>query len=411
MSTSENIRNAIPANAANLLWKSNLNELDHNITFSYACKESFFAISSRSSSLTGAGSQVLERYITEDLADSSAATIRNVRYIMRCFLWHLAQSDLGLQAGKLNSFGPLWAMHRGRSVFNMAPGELHALRLAYKPVLVAYLAELGSRQTRMACYQGQQNPPPTVSWATLTRYLSVIKRFFDYVEDRYGLPSPARHIQAPKAPVAIRRRKRNQRLSDDQVRQLLDVVDSYPLTTADLRNRAIIYLLLYTGRRTAELARANVEDVTVEGGHRVLYYQGKGQAEKGQFTVLHPDAARALDDYLALRGVQLNGVPLLVSESDRSRGKRLTTRSFSYAVKHALKAIGLGEANVYTAHGLRRTFTSHLCDLGVPDHDIADARGDANLAMIRVYRQTQKRLKDPAELRVCYRPKNSSCQD
>ena len=364
---------------------------------------SFFAFNPKTGCPAGAGAQVIERYITDDLAGAANATVRNVRYILQGFLWYLAQADLQLPVGRLCAFDPLWAMHQGRSLFDMQPGELHALRMAYKPVLTAYLADLGSRQTRMQCYQGQRDAAPTVSRATVTRYLSAIKKFFAYIEDRYGLPSPARQLQAPKVEVTKKRRQRNQRLSDEQVRALLDVADAMPKKVTGQRDRAIIYLLLYTGRRTAELAKANVEDIMVEGGHRVLYYQGKGHNDKAQFTVLHPEAARALDDYLAHRGVLLDGSPLFISESDRSRGNRLSTRSISHCVKQALKAIGLGEANVFTAHGLRRTFTSHLCDLGVPDHEIADARGDASLDMIRVYRQTQKRLANPAELKVSYR--------
>ena len=345
---------------------------------------------------------LVDHYIKYTTAGYAETSKRNVHYILLDFMRYLNCSELQLPTSSTPALAPLFAMHSGADPNSLPRLQLKELQQAYRGLLMLYIADLATRKTRMTCYRNSGDQPPSVSRVTVSRYASVIRQYFAYLDDRFGLPSPARNVKVPRPETAIRRCKRNQRLTDEQVRQLLDLVDKYPMTSTGRRDRAIIYLLLYSGRRTIELSRADIGDLDIQGEHRVLWYQGKGHDSKNQFSVLHPAADNALEDYLETRLSMSVDQPMLISESDRSSGKRLATRSISHVVKCALKGIGLDDANVYTAHGLRRTFTSHLCDLDVPDHEIADARGDSNLAMIRIYRQTMKRLADPAELKIDY---------
>lgn len=367
------------------------------------CPATLFALDRRTGLPSGAGARILERFVTEELQDAAPVTIQNYKHILRDVLRHLAEHEIVLPMGTVKAIEPLVWMLDGQAVFGLAPDGMQMLRVQYKELLQKYLGALAARQSHMSCYKGQPDQAPTVSHHTVTRYATVLRRFFAWYEERYGLVSPARRLKAPKSPAGQRRRQRNQRLSDNQAVQLLQYADALPTTLIGRRDRALIYLLLYSGRRTVELARADVHDLAVENGRRVLWYQGKGHASKDAFGVLHPEAATALDGYLSLRRTMHDHAALFPSYSDRSRGQRLTTRTISFIVKQAMKSIGLAEAHVYTAHGLRRTFTSHLCDRGVDDHAIADARGDSSLGMVRVYRQTNKRLADPAELKIHFR--------
>lgn len=180
---------------------------------------------------------------------------------------------------------------------------------------------------------------------TVGSYITVVRKFYEWTESNKIYPNVAKGVKSPTRIQAFRKRP----LSVEQINRLLDY-----FSNKDTRDYAIVNLLLRTGLRTIEVVRANVEDITFKGSQRVLLIQGKGRVDKDDFVILTDKTFEPIRRYLDTRGKVSGSEPLFVSNSNNSKGNRLTTRTISYIVKEGLKEIGLDE-RCFTAHSLRHT--------------------------------------------------------
>lgn len=180
-------------------------------------------------------------------------------------------------------------------------------------------------------------------------YIFVVRRFFTWTEAMGIYPNIAGKIQGAKID---REAKHKNRLSDTQVLQLTDSIDTS--TIRGLRDYAIIKLILSNGLRDIEIQRANVEDVQEIDGTPYIYLQGKGIEDKTQIMPMHYDTKEAIDRYLEARGTAEPKAPLFISLNHSTHGERLTIRSISRLCKNALINIGIDNER-YTAHSLRHT--------------------------------------------------------
>lgn len=155
---------------------------------------------------------------------------------------------------------------------------------------------------------------------TISLYLSAIRLFYCWLEE-HGNKNVARSIKGEKIKKAFKKEP----LTRSQVSDLLGAVSSP-------RDKAIISLMIFTGVRTIELVRANIEDIGNRGDKTVLYIQGKGHAEKDDFVILETPVLATVQNYLSDRTIKI-GDPLFVSE----QGKRLHGGSISRIVKRALR--------------------------------------------------------------------------
>jgi integrase/recombinase XerC/integrase/recombinase XerD len=180
---------------------------------------------------------------------------------------------------------------------------------------------------------------------TVGSYITVVRKFYEWTESNKIYPNVAKGVKSPTRIQAFRKRP----LSVEQINRLLDY-----FSNKDIRDYAIVNLLLRTGLRTIEVVRANVEDITFKGSQRVLLIQGKGRVDKDDFVILTDKTFEPIRRYLDTRGKVSGSEPLFISNSNNSKGNRLTTRTISYIVKEGLKEIGLDE-RCFTAHSLRHT--------------------------------------------------------
>lgn len=178
---------------------------------------------------------------------------------------------------------------------------------------------------------------------SVSSYLTSISKFYAWTESRKVYPNIANGVHSPKRGKAFMK----QHLSEDKVRELLSHFE------CNIRDFAIVNLLLRTGLRTVELVRADVGDIVFKGDRRVLLVWGKGRDAKDSFVVLSKKAWEPIRRYLDTRHA-LPGEPLFTSSSHRNTGGRLTTRTVSYICKEGMKAIGLDD-RAFTAHSLRHT--------------------------------------------------------
>lgn len=228
-----------------------------------------------------------------------------------------------------------------------------------------------------------------MSSLSVATYLGSVRRFYEWCESQKLYPNISKGVRAPRRKQQFRKES----LSKDQCRSLLD---HYKY---DIRNYAIISLLLGAGLRTIELVRANVEDLSIKDGKQILYVHGKGKSDKSDYVKLPEHTFNAISYYLSRRLKPMVKEPLFVSTSNNSFNQRLSTRTISKIVKEGLKAIGLDSRNL-TAHSLRHTTAVSIIKAGLPIEYAQHALRHASIATTQIYLtsiQDEVRLKDNTE--------------
>ncbi len=183
---------------------------------------------------------------------------------------------------------------------------------------------------------------------SVSSYLTVVRKLFEWLEAEKVYPNVARGIKGTKKARGFRK----DTLTPGQLKEALEQMDRS--TLEGLRDYALFNLLVRTGLRTVEVSRAQVGDLRQEAGEAVLWIQGKGRDSKDDFVLLTSEALRPLQQYLSTRGRLSDAAPLFASLSDKNTGQPLTTRSISRIIKQALQAVGLDSSRL-TAHSLRHT--------------------------------------------------------
>ena len=209
-------------------------------------------------------------------------------------------------------------------------------------------------------YKGYLEKELKLSPLTVSSYIVALRKFYEWTEAEKLYPNIAKGIKTPPRSQTFEKGF----LSDTKSRELLSHFEG-----VSLRDYAIVNLMLRTGLRTIEVARATVGDICFMGEQRVLKVWGKGktEGEKGKgfnFVVLTDKSYLPIRNYLeAARKGAKAGEPLFTSTSHQNSGQQLTTRTISGICKDGLKAIGL-DGKEYTAHSLRHTTASSLLEHG-----------------------------------------------
>ena len=231
------------------------------------------------------------------------------------------------------------------------------------------------------------------STKTRSLYLVAVRRFYEWAESYKLYPNIAKDvkIKADKVDEFIKRP-----LTDDQARKFLDYFyNKRENSSADLRDYAIVFLMLCTGLRTVEVTRLLVGDVCQDGGEYLLKVWGKGRNisdKEKDFQVLDEEFIKVLSEYMRTRQNVDNSSYMFVSESRNNKGGQLTTRAVSAICKEGLKAIGL-DSKEYTAHSLRHTVGTGLLLDGVSMEEIRKVLRHKDVSTTERYTRTVERWK------------------
>lgn len=245
--------------------------------------------------------------------------------------------------------------------FDWVESRGYSLNTMTRPQVIEYKNDLESRG---------------MSALTITSYITSVRLFYQWVEAEGVYPNIAKVLNLPKR----KKEFRHQPLGPQQAQSLLREVRQ----TDSLRDFALINLMLRTGLRCIEATRLNVEDIAYKGGQRVLLVKGKGRDEKDNFVILTDRAYQPIQDYLRERGPVRPSDPMFVSESNRDRGSRMTTRSVSRIAKTNLSGIGLTD-KVFTAHSLRHTTAVSILRAGGTLEDCQLTLRHSNPATTEIY--------------------------
>lgn len=217
-----------------------------------------------------------------------------------------------------------------------------------------------------------------LSSLTLSGYMTVVRKFFEYLESTIGYQNVAKGIKGAKRSKGFRKDP----LTVEQIREMLAHIDTS--TIQSKRDYAMLNLMLRTGLRTIEIIRADIRDMRQQSGEAVLWIHGKGRDAKDEFVLLTQDTLKPIYEYINVKGKVNDSDPLFASESDRNKNERLTTRSIRRIVKKYLRDIHL-DSDRLTAHSLRHTFATIALINGAPLLQVKEAMRHNSIETTMVY--------------------------
>lgn len=291
-----------------------------------------------------------------------------------------------------------------RLFLNWLKGKSYALNQVDRSIIIQYKAALLANG---------------LSGLTVGSYLTTVRKFYEWAEANKLYPNVARGVKSPKRKQQFRR----QPLTAEQGKNLLTTADpsaqrpeGQPAPPDQeqlqaLRDHAIASLLLRTGLRTIELIRADVGDISLKAGKRILKIQGKGRDEKDDFVILTDKTYKPIRLYLINRS-EVSGKtarrkpdlsePLFVSHSNNNRDGRLTTRTIRQIAKRQLQDIGIDSPD-YTAHSFRHSTAVNILLNGGSIEEAQGVLRHASPTTTQIYTHTikeQMRLARASEERL-----------
>lgn len=229
---------------------------------------------------------------------------------------------------------------------------------------------------------------------TVSAYIIAVRKMFQWTESEHLYANIASQIKGQKKPKGFKK----DALSVNQARKLLTDMETETLSGA--RDYALVNLLVRTGLRTIETARANVEDIRQQGEQAVLYIQGKGRDSKDDLVILTEETLEPIRAYISMRGQGVkDSSPLFISHSDRNYGERLTTRSISRIVKDRLQASGLDDRRL-TAHSLRHTAVTFSLIGGASIQEAQTLARHSDINTTLIYAHNLDRISKAPELKI-----------
>lgn len=235
----------------------------------------------------------------------------------------------------------------------------------------------------------------SLSSLTISGYIVVVRKFFEYLEGIKFYPNIARGIKGMKRSKGFRKDP----LTLRQIQLLLNGIKQD--SPQGIRDFAIINLLIRTGLRTIEIIRTNIGDIRQESGEEVLWIQGKGRDTKDEFVLLTNETLEPIQTYLQKRErkTKKENSPLFMSHSDRNFGKRLTTRSISRIVKENLRRVGIDSSRI-TAHSLRHTAITLALQAGASIQEAQALGRHANINTTMIYAHNINRITHAPERKI-----------
>jgi site-specific recombinase XerD len=271
-------------------------------------------------------------------------------------------------------------LHRRNCKFTTLSSRLTALQL-----FLSFIEGLGktrieeiTREDLEAFVEHEQDRGLTM--VSVKTRLSAMYAFLRFWHDK-GVVSPellARKIRL-RLPEPLPRA-----IDPDDVNRLLAVLD-------EVRDRAMILVLLRTGMRIGELLDTHVTDVNLAERKIAIY-----EAEKngvGRVVYISNDALCALRAWLRKR--EPNNVLLFYGKGRSS----LTYHGARLMFMKYLKKAGLGHKG-YSLHCLRHTFASEMLNAGMRLEYLQPLLGHSNIEVTRRYAKLTDKTREEEYFRA-----------
>ncbi len=228
--------------------------------------------------------------------------------------------------------------------------------------------------------------------STVNAYLSAVRGLYAWLEAEGIMPNIAASVKGCKRSA----HSSKDALTLAQVRELLADVPAEGASLKALRDYAMVNLMARRGLRCIEVVRANIGDVRQVAGQAVLFVQGKGYSDKGEFVVLNESVLRPLYRYLEARGCRDPEAPLFASTANRNNGQRVTTDTVADVVKAAYSRHGIAGAGL-TAHSLRHTAVTLALLADAPLQEVQAMARHRSINTTMIYAHNLRRMDAGAE--------------
>ena len=284
-------------------------------------------------------------------------------------------------------------------------GVLEAWRLGLRDVtkdhLHAYRAWLAEEEV-----PGLVTKEQACAIATVSRKIAVCRQFFAEALDR-GLVevNPAARLRG----FSVSQESKTLGLTKVQAKELIDSIK--PDTLLNLRDRAMLSLMVRTGLRRMDVIGATLGAMSQRDGHTVLFVVSKRNKER--IVKIPVDVARSLTAWREAAKAFREESPataLFCSLVKEGRGERclykgresakgcgqspLSEKAIWKIVEKRVKAAGI-TARI-TPHSTRHTFITLALDGGAPLHKVQVAAGHADPRTTERYWRTKENLDDNA---------------
>ena len=237
------------------------------------------------------------------------------------------------------------------------------------------------------------------SASTIQLYVTAAKIFFRWLAQEQIFPNIADNL---KTGIKPNHAHKKDALTAEQCAELVASVKCISKVRRqrnelqELRDKAILSLMVTAGLRTVEVVRANVGDIRFERGKTFLYVTGKGHVEADEKILLSKQTCKAIRIYLTARGKVSANDPLFVSTSRSNKNCRLQTQSISRLVKKNLRGIGLDSPRL-TAHSLRHSAATNLIFAGVELPKVQMVLRHKSLSTTMIYAEAWERFNNDSE--------------
>jgi site-specific recombinase XerC len=211
--------------------------------------------------------------------------------------------------------------------------------------------------------------------ATVARILSVVTAYFDFLQgdSDVAVRNPVDGVRRPKV--------RNQKPRDVDDSILAKLVNGI----ADVRDRAIVLLFVYSGLRLSELGQLDKTTIILKGKKQpdgsVQYFgfgEVIGKGKKRRSFVVGPKAMQAVRTYIAQQRMKDELPALFLS----SRKTRLSSRAIQQIVSKWCTRLKLSHVHV---HQLRHSFATRNVNAGMSAAVLQELMGHASLNTTQRY--------------------------
>ena len=176
-------------------------------------------------------------------------------------------------------------------------------------------------------------------------------------------------------------------IASEDVATLLSVV-------SEVRDRAMIMLLIRTGMRIGELLNLHVSDINLQE-RKISIYIGEKNAQ-GRVVYFCDDAKEALMEWLHIRNPEQRY--LFYGQ----QGRPLSYAGARKIFRKCLEKSGM-TAKGYTLHQLRHTFASELLNVGMRLEVLQQLLGHSTIEMTRHYARLTDRTREEEYFRAMRR--------
>jgi len=212
-----------------------------------------------------------------------------------------------------------------------------------------YVNKLPKPPTREDVKTYREELSENLAATTVQKHMVVIRGFYEWLYAEGKGENIAIGIKGVKTGSNFKR----QALSVDQASRLIEHARNISdRGIVELRNYAIIGLMITTGLRTIEVSRADSQDIMFVNDAESLFVRGKGRDAKDEYVKLPEEIHQNIVAYQIARSD--NKKPLFINHNRNCKNDRISPKTISTMVKEYLRDVGIDE-RIYTAHSLRHT--------------------------------------------------------